>query len=133
MERSLVSSLIQKVLIDRRGTNYAAATQRGPAETRSLLKSRGAILLGALFIVTGSLHFVSRFRGNYLSIMPPQLPFPLQLIYVSGVFEILGGIGLCVPRLRRAAGMGLLLLLVAVFPANIYGAVRCMASRICRF
>ena len=46
-----------------------------------------------------------------------------MLVYLSGAAEIAGGVGLLVPRLRRAAGIGLLLLLVAVFPANIYMAV----------
>jgi len=46
-------------------------------------------------------------------------PWPLPLVYVSGFFELLGGVGLAVPRMRRAAGWGLIALLVAVFPANV--------------
>ncbi len=52
--------------------------------------------------------------------MPPYLPFHLELIYISGFFEILGGIGLLVPRVRTLAGYGLILLLALIFPANIY-------------
>ena len=74
-------------------------------------------LLSLLFIVAGMSHFVS--PGVYLKIMPDYLPWPLALVYVSGFFEVLGGIGLAVPRLRRAAGWGLIALLVAVFPANV--------------
>ena len=74
-------------------------------------------LLSLLFIVAGMSHFVS--PGVYLKIMPDYLPWPLALVYVSGFFEVLGGVGLAVPRLRRAAGWGLIALLVAVFPANV--------------
>jgi len=55
--------------------------------------------------------------------MPEALPWHLALVYVSGAAEILGGIGLLVPKTRRAAAWGLLLLLLAVFPANINMAV----------
>ncbi len=56
----------------------------------------------------------------FVSIVPSYLPEPLLLVQVSGFFEVVGGLGLLVPRLRRAAGWGLLALLVAVYPANIY-------------
>ncbi len=75
-------------------------------------------LLALLFIVAGINHFAS--PDFYLKIMPPYLPWPLALVYVSGFFEVLGGIGLAVPRLRRAAGWGLIALLIAVFPANLH-------------
>ncbi len=52
--------------------------------------------------------------------MPDGLPRPLELVYLSGVFEVLGGLGLLIPRLRTAAGWGLIALLVAVFPANVH-------------
>lgn len=55
--------------------------------------------------------------------MPPFLPEKLALVYISGVCEILGGLGLLIPRTRKAAGWGLIALLLAVFPANIYHAV----------
>lgn len=75
------------------------------------------IVLAAIFVVAGTLHFV--IPGEYVKIMPPALPFPRELVYLSGVLEIAGGIGLLVPRTRRAAGIGLILLLVAVSPANL--------------
>lgn len=74
-------------------------------------------LLSLLFIVAGVNHFVS--PDVYLKIMPAYLPWPLALVYVSGFFEVVGGIGVALPRLRRAAGWGLIALLVAVFPANV--------------
>lgn len=76
------------------------------------------ILLAILFIVAGVLHFV--IPEFYLKIMPPFLPFHLALVYISGFFEMLGGIGVLVSRVRTLAGYGLILLLILVFPANIY-------------
>ena len=84
-----------------------------------MLLSRYALAL--LFVLAGIWHFVH--PATYLRIMPPQLPQPLALVYLSGVFEVLGGLGLLLPRTRRLAGWGLLALLVAVFPANVYMAL----------
>jgi len=74
-------------------------------------------------ITIGILHFVN--GDAFAKIVPSFLPAPLALVYVSGVFEILGGIGLLVPhpRIRYAAAIGLIALYVAVFPANINMAV----------
>ena len=83
------------------------------------LFSRYALAL--LFVGAGLLHFVR--PATYLAIMPPQLPQPLILVYISGFFELLGGLGLLPARTRRLAGWGLLALLVAVFPANVYMAL----------
>jgi uncharacterized membrane protein len=74
-------------------------------------------LLALFFIGGGTLHFTN--TSFYLTIMPAFLPHPRTLVYVSGAFEILGGIGVLVPACRRAAGYGLIALLIAVFPANI--------------
>jgi uncharacterized membrane protein len=75
-------------------------------------------LLGVAFVAAGANHFVrSEF---YVRIVPPYLPWPHELVLISGVFEILGGIGLLIPRLQVAAAWGLIALLVAVFPANVY-------------
>ena len=83
-------------------------------------------LLGVFFVVAGIGHFIApRF---YLAIMPPALPWPLALIYISGVAEILGGLGVLTPATRKLAGWGLIVLLVAVFPANIYAALHGMGS-----
>lgn len=74
-------------------------------------------LLAALFVGAGALHFLS--PNVYERIMPPYLPFPRGLVYLSGAGEILGGLGLFPKRTRPAAGVGLVLLLVAVWPANL--------------
>ena len=83
------------------------------------LLSRYALAL--LFVGAGVLHFLR--PATYLAIMPPQLPQPLLLVQLSGVAEVLGGLGLLWHRTRRLAGWGLLTLLVAVFPANVYMAL----------
>jgi len=76
------------------------------------------VMIAVLFILAGIGHFV--FPKTYLRIMPPQLPYHLELVYLSGIFEILGGVGILIPPLRRWAGYGLIVLLLVVFPANIY-------------
>ncbi len=75
-------------------------------------------LISLLFIAAGINHFV--FPGVYLKIMPEYLPWPLALVYLSGFFEVVGGVGIAVPWLRRASGWGLIALLIAVFPANFH-------------
>lgn len=78
-------------------------------------------LLGLLFVAAGVLHLAR--PDVFLRAMPPYLPWHRELVIVSGVFEILGGVGLQVPRTRRAAAWGLIALLVAVFPANVHMAL----------
>lgn len=74
-------------------------------------------LIGLIFVVGGVMHFLRpRF---YLAMMPPWLPAAAALVLVSGVFEILGGIGVLVPATRVIAGWGLIALLFAVLPANV--------------
>jgi len=77
--------------------------------------------MAAFFVSAGVLHFIK--PEPYEMIMPPQLPYPRELIYLSGVAEIVGGLGVLSPRLRPWAGLWLIGLLVAVFPANVYHAV----------
>ena len=75
-------------------------------------------LLAAIFVTTGVLHFVH--PESFRKIVPPSFPNPSALVAISGVFELLGGISLLIRSLRRVAGWGLILLLIAVFPANIF-------------
>lgn len=75
------------------------------------------IAFGTFFIIAGALHFVV--PAYYVAIVPSYLPHPAMLVTLSGLAEIAGGIGLLIPRFRQAAGAGLVLLLVAVFPANV--------------
>jgi uncharacterized membrane protein len=78
--------------------------------------SVGRWLLALLFAAAGALHFIV--PGAYVRIVPPMFPHPAALVMVSGVAEVAGGVGLLWKRTRRAAAVGLALLLVAVFPAN---------------
>jgi uncharacterized membrane protein len=81
-----------------------------------------AVVVAAVFyIVAGSLHFIR--PATYLSIMPPYIPWQPAMVRISGAFEILGGLGLFVPATRRAAAWGLVVLLIAVFPANLFMAM----------
>ncbi len=74
--------------------------------------------LAIFFVFAGVNHF--RNPRFYLAIMPPYLPAHNELVVISGIFEILGGVGLLIPVTRQWAGYGLILLLIAVFPANIH-------------
>jgi uncharacterized membrane protein len=76
---------------------------------------------GALFLTSGTLHFVK--PGIFRQIVPPGLPAPHALVAISGAAEIAGAVGLFVPPVRRAATYGLIALLFAVFPANVYMAI----------
>ena len=78
-------------------------------------------LLSAMMIGTGLYHFAR--PGPFIQIVPDWLPAHRALVLVSGFFEILGGIGLQIPRVRRPAAWGLIALFVAVFPANVNMAV----------
>ncbi len=78
--------------------------------------SRGALAL--FFIVAGIAHFIA--PAPYLAIMPASIPWPGAIVALSGVAEILGGLGACFRSTRRAAGWWLIALLIAVFPANIH-------------
>lgn len=75
-------------------------------------------LMAVLYVGAGAMHFVV--PAAYAQIVPPFLPAPLALVYLSGVAEVVLGIGVAVPRTQRLAAWGLVALLLAVFPANVY-------------
>jgi uncharacterized membrane protein len=74
-------------------------------------------ILAALFLITGILHFVK--PNFFIGIMPDYIPYHLTMVYVSGAVEIIGGLGMLFEKTQVWAGWGLILLLIAVFPANI--------------
>ena len=74
-----------------------------------------------MMVAIGTLHLIR--PKPFLQMMPPYLPYHLELVYISGFFEILGGVGLLIPLVSRAAAWGLIALYIAVFPANIHVAV----------
>ena len=78
-------------------------------------------LLGLLFAAAGVMHFAS--PEPYVAIVPPYLPWPLALVYLSGAAEVALGVLLLVPRFQNLAAWGLIALLIAVFPANLHMAL----------
>lgn len=84
-----------------------------PIRQKEILRGVQAVAI----IIVGITHFAK--PAPYVRIVPPQLPHPEALVYISGFFEILGGIGLLIPYVSVAAAWGLFALYIAVFPANI--------------
>jgi uncharacterized membrane protein len=78
-------------------------------------------LLTIFMVLAGVNHFVA--PAPYVAIVPAALPAHLALVYISGVAEIAGGLGLILPATRRLAAWGLILLFVAILPANINMAI----------
>src|SRR5437879_1960073 len=85
------------------------------------LKLASKYVLGMFFVLAGVMHF--RAPEFYLKIMPPYVPWHLELVYLSGVFEVLLGAMLLVPATTNLAAWGLIALLIAVFPANLHMAL----------
>ena len=85
------------------------------------IKSIFRYLLAIAFILAGINHFTN--PAFYLKMMPPVLPAPLFLIYLSGFLQIAFGILLLIPKFTRWAAWGIIWLLIAVYPANIYMAM----------
>jgi uncharacterized membrane protein len=79
-----------------------------------------AVGLAAMFVLTGIAHFAPPLRGDLIAIVPPRLPAPGPLVTVTGVLELLGAVGLLLPVTRVAAAGCLLVLMLAMFPANVY-------------
>jgi len=79
------------------------------------------IVLAVFMITAGISHFLK--PEVFVKIVPAYLPEPLALVYVSGFFEILGGIGLLIPSYRSVAAWGLVALYISVFPANLNMAI----------
>ena len=87
----------------------------------SRFKKLTRYLLAILFVVAGANHFL--YTDFYVSIMPPYLPWHLELVYISGVAEMSLGLLLLLRRWSVYAAWGLIALLIAVFPANIHMAL----------
>jgi uncharacterized membrane protein len=82
------------------------------------LRTAGLALVIAFFLIGGVAHFA--FATAEISIIPPYVPYPQAVNYLVGALEILGAVGLMIPLCRRAAGLGLILLTIAVTPANVF-------------
>ncbi len=79
------------------------------------------VILAIAMVVAGILHFTA--PEPFVRIVPSALPYPLMLVYISGGFEILAGIGLLIPPVSQVAAWGLIMLFIAVFPANVNMAI----------
>jgi uncharacterized membrane protein len=93
------------------------AAANTPAMT-PILRRVGLILVFLWFLFGGVAHF--SLTEVEMRIVPPAIPWPRATVLISGVFELLGAVGILIPATRRAAGIGLFLLTIAVTPANIY-------------
>jgi uncharacterized membrane protein len=91
-------------------------------ERLSSWREAGLGALAVMFLFTSTAHFTGM-KHDLAAMMPGSLPDGLWIIYLTGIFEIAGAIGLLVPRTRRLAGIGLILLLIAMFPANVNAAL----------
>lgn len=87
----------------------------------SLVRLILVVLIAAYFLIGGVAHFTM--TEQFVAAMPAYLGYHVELVLLSGVFEILGGAGILIPRTRLLAGYGLMALSVAVFPANVHMAM----------
>jgi uncharacterized membrane protein len=85
-------------------------------------REAGLIAVVIMFLFTGATHFTAM-KHDYAAMLPGPLSGNLGIIYLTGVLEIAGAVGLLIPQIRRLAGICLVLYLVAVFPGNVYAAV----------
>jgi uncharacterized membrane protein len=81
-----------------------------------------AVGLAAMFLMTGVAHFVNPLRRDMIAIVPPRLPAPGLLVTITGALELVGAAGLLYPPTRVAAAACLFVLMLVMFPANIYAA-----------
>lgn len=89
-------------------------------DVSTFFRRRSAVLgfVFLWFLIGGIAHFIA--TDYEMRIVPPYIPWPRGVVLVSGVFELLGAAGLLYRRTRRAAGIGVFLLTIAVTPANVY-------------
>lgn len=88
---------------------------------RTAPATRARVGLSLFFIFTSVGHFI---RTEEMALMlPPAVPYRAELVYLTGVLELLGAVGVWVPRLMRLTGFCLILMLIGLLPANVYSAV----------
>ncbi|MEW5930032.1 MAG: hypothetical protein AB1941_21465 [Gemmatimonadota bacterium] len=83
--------------------------------------TRGKVGLSLFFLVTSSAHFTS--TAAMAEMLPPFVPFRTEIVLATGVLEILGALGVWVPRLARLTGLCLILMLIGILPSNVYAAL----------
>jgi uncharacterized membrane protein len=85
---------------------------------KRIMKYVGLVLVSLFFVVGGQAHFTA--TEFFVKIVPPYVPLPVLMVYVTGVLELIGAIAIWVPAWRSWAGIGLVALTVCVTPANVY-------------
>lgn len=85
------------------------------------LRFLGKLAMSCMLIFTGIAHFI--FADGMAMMLPESIPFRIEIIYLTGMMEILGAMGLLINQISRQTGILLILFLIAVLPANIYAAV----------
>lgn len=98
--------------------NLISNMTRSILKILAILKPLSIYVMGLFYAIVGYKHFQD--PEWFIQIVPPILPFKLTLVYLSGLFEILLGILLMVPAFQSIAARGLIILLICVYPANIY-------------
>lgn len=96
-------------------------TGRWIAGLRMAPATRARVGLTVFFIFTSLGHFIR--TVEMAAMMPPLIPYRVELIYFTGILELLGAIGVWIPRLRKLTGLCLILMLIGILPANIYSAI----------
>ncbi|OHU38177.1 hypothetical protein [Mycobacteroides chelonae] len=110
----LIALLVGTLLARLVGTQGLAPVSSWPAAV--------AVGLAAMFTLTGIAHFVPKMRAAMIAIVPPRIPAPGFLVALTGVLELLGAIGVLIPSTSAVAAGCLGVLLVVMFPANVYAA-----------
>lgn len=85
-------------------------------------RTRARVALSIFFALTGVGHFIK--TDALVSMMPASLPYRVELVYLTGVFELLGALGIWIPPVRKATGWCLIIMLIAFLPVNIYAALQ---------
>ena len=83
-----------------------------------MIKIISIYTMGVFYIIVGIKHFQD--PGWFVQIIPPILPYKYALVYISGLFEVLLGVLLMISKFQSTAAKGLIILLICVYPANIY-------------
>ena len=97
-------------------------------EHLSTWQESAAYALALMFVFTGIAHF-NRMKHDLVRMVPGVFPSPMTIVQMTGVFELLGALGLALPQFRRLAAYCLIVLMVALFPANVKAALESISLR----